>query len=313
MRLDDHPTVVKVRRDSAPPPPPSQLEAQWLRQVVPEAGGDETGFVEIARPELAEERPYVEAIFPAARTLISFVSRMNRQPVRSPARSLANVEFHHAGDRVNEIAGRVVAQLESRGVRAMNPAMGFLMEMARFPDGRIWPGRAQDRSEAAGVGKMGIHRNVIHPVFGGFILLGTVIIDAEVTEHATVLHYNPCVECKLCVAACPVGAIGDDGHFNRDYGDVFPRIAGMLMTGLGLSVFGMIRARTARLYPATLFIRVYLMVCIVVFYEATADPLFFVLIPLVALDFALRLTAHLVDKNTLATASPGPSTKPAQR
>src|SRR5439155_15833275 len=26
--------------------------------------------------------------------------------------------------------------------------------------------------------------------------------------------YNPCLECKLCVAACPVGAIGSDGAFD---------------------------------------------------------------------------------------------------
>ena len=28
------------------------------------------------------------------------------------------------------------------------------------------------------------------------------------------IDYNPCLECKLCVAACPVGAIAPDGHFN---------------------------------------------------------------------------------------------------
>jgi formate hydrogenlyase subunit 6/NADH:ubiquinone oxidoreductase subunit I len=28
------------------------------------------------------------------------------------------------------------------------------------------------------------------------------------------LDYNPCLECKLCVAACPVGAIGAGGSFN---------------------------------------------------------------------------------------------------
>jgi hypothetical protein len=38
---------------------------------------------------------------------------------------------------------------------------------------------------------------------------------------------------------------------NGDYGDVFPRVAGMLMSGMGLSVLGMIRAHASDLYPAT--------------------------------------------------------------
>ncbi len=67
---------------------------------------------------------------------------------------------------------------------------------------------------AAGLGMMGIHRNVIHPKFGNFILLGTILLDTEATEYGKPLAYNPCLECKLCVAACPVGAISSDGHFD---------------------------------------------------------------------------------------------------
>jgi len=67
---------------------------------------------------------------------------------------------------------------------------------------------------AAGLGRMGIHRNVIHPRFGNFILLGTVLIAAEATAYVQPLSYNPCLECKLCVAACPVGAIAPNGDFN---------------------------------------------------------------------------------------------------
>ena len=61
---------------------------------------------------------------------------------------------------------------------------------------------------------MGIHRNLIHPKFGNFVLLGTVLIGCEASDYDHPLDYNPCLECKLCVAACPVGAIGPDGLFN---------------------------------------------------------------------------------------------------
>lgn len=87
------------------------------------------------------------------------------------------------------------------------------MEMDRFP-GKIWVVSHKPVAVAAGLGHMGIHRNVIHPRFGNFILLGTVLLDAEVSTHMTPIDYNPCLECKLCVAACPVGAIGSDGDFN---------------------------------------------------------------------------------------------------
>ncbi len=83
---------------------------------------------------------------------------------------------------------------------------------------------------------------------------------------------------------------------NGDYGDVFPRMAGMLMSGMGLSIFGMIRANASELYPATLLIRVYFIACIVAFYAMTHDPLFLVLLAVVGLGFVLTLSAYLLDR-----------------
>jgi Fe-S-cluster-containing hydrogenase component 2 len=40
------------------------------------------------------------------------------------------------------------------------------------------------------------------------------LLDAEISETSHPIDYNPCLECKLCVAACPVGAISPDGGFN---------------------------------------------------------------------------------------------------
>jgi Fe-S-cluster-containing hydrogenase component 2 len=216
MDLDNHPTVIEIRRRNAGETTvrePGPLDADLLKRLCLEAGADDVGLVEIDRPELVEERVNIEAVFSHAKTLVSFVCKMNRDPIRSPARSIANLEFHQTTDRVNEVAQRIVAALHERGFRAINPAAGFPMEMDRFPD-RIWMVSEKTVAVAAGLGQMGIHRNVIHPIFGNFILLGVVITDARVTEHARPIDYNPCLECKLCVAACPVGAIGDDGHFN---------------------------------------------------------------------------------------------------
>jgi ferredoxin len=139
---------------------------------------------------------------------------MNRENIRTPARSIANVEFHHTTDETNEAARKIVAVLERTGVRAVNGgAAGFPMEADRWGS-KMWIVSHKPVAVAAGLGRMGIHRNVIHPQFGNFILLGTVLMDAEASEYSRPIDYNPCLECKLCVAACPTGAIGSDGSFD---------------------------------------------------------------------------------------------------
>lgn len=210
----EHPTVAAHRRKLAPEKISEPLDAAWLRQLCLDAGANDVGFVEVDRPALVEERPHIQRAFPPARSVISIVMRMNRDNVRSPARSVANTEFHHTGDGVNDVARRITAALERAGIRALNPAVGFPMEADRWGYERIWVVAHKPIAVAAGLGRMGIHRNVIHPRFGNFILLGTILVGAEISAYAQELDYNPCLECKLCVAACPVGAIGADGAFN---------------------------------------------------------------------------------------------------
>jgi Fe-S-cluster-containing hydrogenase component 2 len=215
MKLEEHPAVQRIRLKTASSVSPTKqpLDAAWLKQLVQGAGADDVGFVEIGRPALDDQREDILKAFPHTKTLISFVVRMNREAIRTPARSVANLEFHHSGEEVNDIARSVVQTLEDRGIRAMNPAMGFPMEMAQFP-GKVWVVSHKPVAVAAGLGMMGIHRNVIHEKFGNFILLGTILLDVEVSETSQPIDYNPCLECKLCVAACPVGAISSEGDFN---------------------------------------------------------------------------------------------------
>ena len=189
------------------------VDASRLRQFALDCGADDAGLVEIGHPALDDQRADILKFYPKTKALLAIVCRMNREPIRNPARSVANLEFHTTGEDVNEVCRAVVTTLEREGIPAINPPMGFPMEADRWPD-KMWVVSHKPVAVAAGLGMMGIHRNVIHPKFGNFILLGTVLIGAEATEYDQPIDYNPCLSCKLCVAACPVGAISPDGQFD---------------------------------------------------------------------------------------------------
>ncbi len=191
----------------------SPLVRAWLRARCLEAGADDVGFVPIGHRELDVDREDLREAAPWTRTLISIVVRMHRENIRSRARSLANIEFHACDDRVTHVSRSIVALLEQHGVRAMHTAFGFPMEADRWP-GKLWIVSHKLVAQAAGLGKIGIHRNLIHPRYGSFVFLGTVLIDRDLDAYDAPLDRNPCLTCKLCVAACPTGAIKPDGAFD---------------------------------------------------------------------------------------------------
>jgi ferredoxin len=189
------------------------MDADRLRNLCREFGADDVGLVKIDAPALDHEREEILRFFPPTKTLVSFVCRMNREPIRSPDRSVANLESHATADRLHKIGHEIVAAMEREGVRAINTSAAFPMEMDR-PSGKGWSVSHKPVAVAAGLGTMGLHRCVIHPKFGDYILLGTVLLAAEVNDYDRPLDYSPCLECKLCATACPTGAISADGHFN---------------------------------------------------------------------------------------------------
>lgn len=192
---------------------PAMVAPGWLRQLVLDVGADDVGFVSVDREEIAAEAPHILEAFPQTRTLVSIVCRLNPDNVRSPARSIGNLEFHRNYHHINVVAAEVVRKLAKRGIRAVNPSAGFPMEMDQWP-GRIWVVSHKPVAVAAGLGKIGIHRSVIHPKFGALINLATVLVAANISSENKPLDFNPCVRCRLCVTACPVGAIAPDGHFD---------------------------------------------------------------------------------------------------
>ncbi len=216
MKLEDHPTVKWYRekgQTSQEGDGSRNLAHQSLRILCMEAGADDAGFVDIDRPAIADQREELLDVLPGAKTLVYLVYRVNREHLRTPAHSITNLEFQQVWKDANRKTREVAARLQRLKFRALNIPVGFPMEMDRWPE-RPWLTVDKTNAVEAGLGRMGWNRLVLHPKFGSGVILGTVVTDAELTSYDAPLDHNPCIECKLCVSVCPVGAVGADGHFD---------------------------------------------------------------------------------------------------
>ena len=72
---------------------------------------------------------------------------------------------------------------------------------------------------------------------------------------------------------------------NGDYGNVFPRVAGMMILGLGLIVVQVIRLQQEQLYSTLWAIRLLFCIGWLGFYFYTRDPYFLVLLAIVGVGF----------------------------
>ena len=92
---------------------------------------------------------------------------------------------------------------------------------------------------------------------------------------------------------------------NGDYGNVFPRLAGMLLIGLGILVVQIIRLRLDQLYTTTLVIRLFFVVCLVVFYAMSGDPFFLVLVAIVGFGLIFTGISFYLDRQSNAAGVSG--------
>jgi hypothetical protein len=86
---------------------------------------------------------------------------------------------------------------------------------------------------------------------------------------------------------------------NGHYDDVMTRVAGMVLAGLGLVIYGIIKTRSEALYPFTLQVRAFFVACIAAFYAMTRDPLFLVLLGIVGLGMMLTGLAYLSERGRM--------------
>ena len=193
--------------------PAPALDAGWLRELARRCGAEAVGLASAEDPALADQSAAAQAAMFGTRTFVSLGVRLHRENARSPLRSLYNLEQRRCAEALVAAARALAAELERSGVRAVHLPPAFPMEFGPRMSG---PGAVAHRvvAEAAGLGRTGLNRLLIHPVHGSCLLLTTVLVDRAASAYDRPLLANPCFGCGLCAAACPTGAIAADGHFN---------------------------------------------------------------------------------------------------
>lgn len=83
---------------------------------------------------------------------------------------------------------------------------------------------------------------------------------------------------------------------NGSYGEVMPRVLGLVLVALGIVVVQIVRLQAQRLYSATLAARSVILVGLFLLYQSSGDPLFLSLLLIVGLGFVLTAVSYTLDR-----------------
>lgn len=81
-----------------------------------------------------------------------------------------------------------------------------------------------------------------------------------------------------------------------EYGDILPRLLGVVLLALGIVIVQIIRHRLEVLYSTTLAVRALILIVLAALYVYSGDPFFLVLIGIVGLGVLFTGTSYLTDR-----------------
>jgi epoxyqueuosine reductase QueG len=197
----------------------SQRLAELASNIKGLAGASTADLVGIAPGSefSAEELGDLGEVFGEVKSIVVLAQRITDpiQVVRFYTGSVyrgSRVATSFADAMLKSTCWQVVEVLRQAGVRAAAP------RNLRYGDAA--PRHSLSFKKAAvlaGFGAFGRNQLVIHPKWGPWMMLRTVVTDAPLPPDEQV-GFSPCDGCGQCIEACPSGALSDNG-IERDVCD----------------------------------------------------------------------------------------------
>jgi len=194
-----------------------------LRAAARRVGLDEIGTCSaVSWPEMAHQAQWFAMGCHGKLDYLRRRERIRFDPTLfSPgARSVVMVAKAYPSQRVEPARHPIIARyarLKDYHL-ALGAALNALLAVIRswghrgraFVDGA--PIMEKVMASRCGLGVIGTHSLLIHPVWGSYVVLGGIITDAEFPEETEDRGPRGCQGCQACVKACPMNAIQMPGY-----------------------------------------------------------------------------------------------------
>ena len=171
----------------------------YLKEKLTEFGADLVGFSRLEKSPIKGQENLIYAITIAVKLPDAVLNTIEGKPT---------IEYFHSYRTANALLDRIAflgaRLIEKKGFNAFPiPA-----SQSTADDKSSYRGAFSHKTGArlSGLGFIGKNALFISSEYGSKVRLATILTDMEVKSELPVIE-NGCGECKLCLNACPAGAI----------------------------------------------------------------------------------------------------------